>query len=78
MEATVPRSGDTVAKETARDESLPRSGLLTRLRPLEHDLRHRVGILARNAHGEEASKVLEEEVWFFRASLERTAETMLE
>lgn len=38
----VPRNGDTVAKEPARDESLPRSGLLTRLQQLEHDLRHRV------------------------------------
>lgn len=43
-EATVPRNGDTVAKEPARDESLPRSGLLTRLQQL--DLRHRVGIVA--------------------------------
>lgn len=55
-EATVPRNGDTVAKEPARDESLPRSGLLTRLQQLEHDLRHRVGIVAWNArHEEEAA-----------------------
>lgn len=47
----IPRKTDTVAKEPARDESLPRSGFLTRSRPFEDDSRHRVGIEARNARG---------------------------
>lgn len=50
-------ANDTVAKEPARDESLPRSGLLTRLRPLGYHLRHhRVGIPAWNAHDEEEKR----------------------
>lgn len=78
----VPRSNDTVAKEPARDESLPRSSLLTRLQPLGYDLRHhRVGILAWNAHDEEEKRgsvlnILEEEVFAsFARSSPRTAET---